>query len=261
MAEIENVLSAVPCARTKYSGAEKQRRYRERHKDDPEYRARVRSQNRLWAANNKEWKSEYGKKYRRANTTRIAANNKRWRDENHLELFSKKRRYYEENREADHVRCAAWRAANLEHHRLTAKRWAETNKARRVANMARWREENPHYAALRYAKDLTFKIKALLRSRVLRAIKADGAKKEASALNLIGCTVEELKRHLEQQFLDGMTWENMGAWHIDHVRPLASFDLTDPDQQKIACHFTNLQPLWAKDNMRKGAKLNWSPEK
>lgn len=69
----------------------------------------------------------------------------------------------------------------------------------------------------------------------------------------LGCTPAQLRTHLERQFLRGMSWANRTDWHIDHIRPLASFDLTDPDQIKTACHFTNLRPIWAKDNLRKGA--------
>jgi hypothetical protein len=67
--------------------------------------------------------------------------------------------------------------------------------------------------------------------------------------------VEQLRQHLEAQFTDGMSWDNYGrdGWHIDHIRPCASFDLTDPEQQRQCFHYTNLQPLWAADNIRKGA--------
>lgn len=64
--------------------------------------------------------------------------------------------------------------------------------------------------------------------------------------------------HLEAQFAPGMTWENRGEWHVDHIRPLASFDLTDPEQLRTASHYTNLQPLWASDNLAKGARLDWA---
>lgn len=72
-------------------------------------------------------------------------------------------------------------------------------------------------------------------------------------MELIGCTVEYLRQHLEQQFQPGMSWDNwsISGWHIDHIRPCASFDLTDPIQQAQCFHYTNLQPLWAKDNMIK----------
>lgn len=72
-------------------------------------------------------------------------------------------------------------------------------------------------------------------------------------MNLLGCSVEFLKQHLEKQFKNGMSWENHGKWHIDHIIPLASAKT----QEKIEylCHYTNLQPLWAKDNQSKGAKI------
>lgn len=87
-----------------------------------------------------------------------------------------------------------------------------------------------------------------LRERIRQAI---GAK--AKGHYSLGCTTAELKRHIERQFLKGMSWENRQDWHVDHIRPLASFDLTDPEQLRAACHFTNLRPLWARDNLRKGA--------
>jgi hypothetical protein len=75
-------------------------------------------------------------------------------------------------------------------------------------------------------------------------------------LELLGCTIQELKIHLESQFEEGMSWENYSkaGWHVDHIRPCASFDLTDPTQQKQCFHYSNLQPLWAKDNLSKGSK-------
>lgn len=73
------------------------------------------------------------------------------------------------------------------------------------------------------------------------------------AQKLVGCSLTELRSHLEKMFKRGMTWENYGyrGWHIDHVQPLAKFDLRDPAQQQVAFHFTNLQPLWAKENLEK----------
>lgn len=71
----------------------------------------------------------------------------------------------------------------------------------------------------------------------------------------LGCTPAELRDHIERQFRHGMSWVNRSDWHVDHIRPLASFDLSDPEQLRAACHFTNLRPMWAADNLRKGAKL------
>lgn len=76
-------------------------------------------------------------------------------------------------------------------------------------------------------------------------------------MELIGCSIEHLKEHIEKQFVEGMNWENWSfyGWHIDHIRPIASFDLSDPAQVKECFHYSNLQPLWAKDNLSKGDKF------
>jgi hypothetical protein len=96
-----------------------------------------------------------------------------------------------------------------------------------------------------------------LRNRITVAMMRYGTTKSNSTEVLIGCSVPDLRQHLEVQFVDGMTWDNYGriGWHIDHIRPCASFDLTDPAQQRQCFHYSNLQPLWAADNIRKGAKL------
>ena len=77
-------------------------------------------------------------------------------------------------------------------------------------------------------------------------------------IDFIGCSIDDLKLHLEKQFVDGMNWENYGlhGWHVDHIRPCCSFDLTDPEQQRECFHYTNLQPLWAKDNLAKGGSFH-----
>jgi hypothetical protein len=117
-----------------------------------------------------------------------------------------------------------------------------------------------NYVRDRLLTDPAFKLVYNLRTRVHLALK--GTRKSARTLELLGCTVEELRAHLESQFKPGMTWGNQGyrGWHIDHIRPCASFDLTDPEQQRACFHYTNLQPLWAEENMQKGAKFSLSPQ-
>jgi hypothetical protein len=86
-----------------------------------------------------------------------------------------------------------------------------------------------------------------------------GIAKSAATLELLGCTVEQWRAHIESLFKPGMTWENYGTvWHIDHVEPLAAFDLSDPEEQKKAFSWMNTQPLWAEENLRKGASLEYS---
>lgn len=86
-----------------------------------------------------------------------------------------------------------------------------------------------------------------LRKRLNKLLKFNG---KSHIVNL-GCSVEQLKKYLESKFQVGMTWDNYGKWHVDHIKPLSKFDIAN---YKEACHYTNLQPLWAKDNIRKGNK-------
>jgi metal-dependent amidase/aminoacylase/carboxypeptidase family protein len=90
------------------------------------------------------------------------------------------------------------------------------------------------------------------RARIWKAIKRGDKAKQT--VKLIGCPIEELKRHLESKFLDGMSWDNYGEWHIDHIKPCSKFDLTKETQQLKCFNYKNLQPLWAKQNRLKSAK-------
>ena len=101
------------------------------------------------------------------------------------------------------------------------------------------------------------RLKETLRNRVYSAVKMQNAVKAAKTAELTGIHIQGLVKHLESQFSSGMNWGNMGQWHIDHIRPCASFDLTDPEQQKQCFHYTNLQPLWAADNWAKNDR--WEP--
>ena len=97
-----------------------------------------------------------------------------------------------------------------------------------------------------------------LRARISTIIrqKMQGKRKAGSAVKDLGCTLMELMDHLESKFQDGMNWENYGEWHIDHIKPLSMFDLTNEEDFKIAVHYKNLQPLWAIDNLKKSNKVS-----
>lgn len=121
-----------------------------------------------------------------------------------------------------------------------------------------WRQNNKEsqseYFKNLYHSNFDRRMSTCLRSRLLKALK--GGIKSHKTKELLGCSIEELRVYLESKFQPGMSWNNWtkDGWHIDHIKPLASFDLTDPQQLKEACHYTNLQPLWAEENLRKGDK-------
>lgn len=103
-------------------------------------------------------------------------------------------------------------------------------------------------------KNPLFKLGMILRGRFNKAVTRGNNR----AIDLIGCTMDELKTHLEAQFKEGMTWDNWNyrGWHIDHITPIKLFDLGNADELKKAFHYSNLQPMWGVDNMRKGAKIH-----
>lgn len=115
------------------------------------------------------------------------------------------------------------------------------------------------YERNRRKVDLNYKLTRYLRTRLSVALK--GNPKLKTTIKLIGCSIEFLKEHLEKRFKSGMTWDNYGLWHIDHIRPCASFDLSKPCQQHKCFHYTNLQPLWAEENLKKSDKFRMRDDK
>lgn len=131
----------------------------------------------------------------------------------------------------------------------TTERYA--GKARKTE---KWKTRVRGWMKRREARDPNFKIRRRLSTRIYIAVKLQRADKTGSARDLLGCSPQELRVYLEGKFKPGMTWKNYGQWHVDHIKPCAKFDLTDPDQQRACFHFTNLQPLWARENLIKSAK-------
>lgn len=127
-----------------------------------------------------------------------------------------------------------------EYNRIQAKKYRQTEKGK---------EHVRTYNNEKFKQDIDFKIAKLLRNRILRVLK--GNIKSGHTLNLLGCSIDELKAHLEMQFEPGMTWENQGGkdgWQIDHIIPCAKFNLSIPECQRICFNYRNLQPMWAKEN-------------
>ena len=169
------------------------------------------------------------------------------------EINANARKRYAANPEKGNAYRVAYRAAHREE--INARSIAydaahlEERKTYRAAYQASHREERNARQRKRYAEDPAYRLSVRLRNRLNDAIK--GKFKAGSAVSLLGCSIDELLRHFDGLFTDGMTWANHGEWHIDHIRPLSSFDLEDQAQLAVACHYSNLQPLWATENLRK----------
>jgi len=126
----------------------------------------------------------------------------------------------------------------------------QKSKEWRVNNHASVAKYTKDYRFKRYHSDPAFKLLVGLRNRLNHAL--NGNSKSASTMELLGCTAEHARFHIESQMTEGMTWENI---HIDHIQPCASFDLEDPNEQRKCFHYTNIQPLLAEDNLRKSDSI------
>jgi len=207
------------------------------------------------------YKARAHKRWREKNDERRAYEAKRYQRDKAI-IFARHRDYIAQNRE----KVLAWRRSYFKAARGRAVRQASDRRcAKRVAAYKKgWAERNRGRIAvnsrIRFETDLSFAIAVRLRTRLARALRkypaTQGESVTASMKVLLGCTVSELVSYLESKFLPKMSWGNRKLWHVDHIRPLSSFDLTDAEQRRVAFHYTNLQPLWARDNIRKGGRYD-----
>ncbi len=138
--------------------------------------------------------------------------------------------------------------------KLSPKRWAKRIKARKnwmLRNKEKVKKQRREYEVALRQTNVNARIAHNLRNRLWIALDRKKAIKGGSFNELIGCEVSFLIRYLEDKFKDGMNWDLRGQIHIDHIKPLNSFNLKDSEEQRRAFHYTNLQPLWANDNIRK----------
>ena len=185
--------------------------------------------------------------------------------ESRLERRRRKRResfgrWYLINGESVRVRSRNWYRNNLVRGKAARKNWRLGNLIKNRKDVLKWQRANPEKRAAicrrHFLNNPRYAVALGLRTRIRVALKRSGAVKSAKTTELIGCSIPELRAHLESQFQPGMSWENWGAsgWHVDHKKPCAKFDLTKPEEQRECFHWYNLQPLWAVDNLRKGAQ-------
>lgn len=120
------------------------------------------------------------------------------------------------------------------------------------------RERRNKYLRDKTASNIKYRILKSLRVRLREGLKSQNVKKTSKTMELIGCSIEKLRKHIGSQFVNGMTWENYGVkgWHIDHIKPCKAFDLTKTEEQKKCFNYTNLQPLWWYDNISKATYYN-----
>ncbi len=170
--------------------------------------------------------------------------------------------WYSRNKEIVKRRARLWALNNPEKRKAVLVRFAERNRANERERARRRHKENPKRNLERLKKwqkkarleRPEFVVKTRLRCRLRAIVDRGVGKKINGVLSLIGCTLPELRQHIENQFIDGMCWARIKEIHIDHIRPCADFDLMNLEEQQRCFHYSNLQPLWKMDNLRKGQR-------
>tara|TARA_Y100000816_G_scaffold272464_1_gene237928 strand:- start:447 stop:1223 length:777 start_codon:yes stop_codon:yes gene_type:complete len=150
--------------------------------------------------------------------------------------------------------------------KLSRKLWKQSEKSKeydkeygkeyRKNNRGKINAYNRVYRKKKYHSDVHHRLKILLSSIIRRAVRRQRTGKSKRTAQIVGCDFNFLIKYLESKFKPGMSWDNMGTWHIDHIKPVSKFDLKNPAEQEKCFHYSNLQPLWAKENLEKSAKIS-----
>lgn len=211
---------------------EKNREYHKKNKQkEKDYRTenkeKIKEQRKEYLSKNKQYVSEQAKNRYKNNKQKLSNKAKERYKNNKEEISNKQKEYYENNKE-------------------------KRQKYRKI-NKEYFKEYYKEYQKNRKKIDPLFKLRCGVVSLILSSIKNKGYTKKSKTYQMLGCTYEEFKQHLERQFTLGMTWENQGKWHLDHIYPVS---LAKDEEELIKLnHYTNFQPMWAKDNMSKGNKI------
>jgi len=232
---------------------------------------------RKWASEyyrkNKQEIKKYQYQYNEKNREEKNRASREYCRRNKIQRQVKAKQYYQEHKEEHKIYNTQHRDKILKYKKLWRKknkeRVRQTTIAYRIKNREKIREidkrsrkKNAHKISERrrqkYRTDIHFRLRQKLSGSIRGILRKHGCRKSLKTMELLGCSIECFKKHLEDQFTDGMTWDNYGqyGWHIDHIKPCAAFDLTKPEEQKKCFNYKNLQPMWWPDNLKKNSIYN-----
>jgi len=242
---------------------------REKYKNNEEYRKKISEEKKAYRLKNKYKLKEKAQEFYQKNKDILREKNKAYRLKNKDKLKEKAQEYYQKNKSQINKKCKNYQIKNKDRYKNQQKEKNKEKKFKKILkdfhnettgekefwniykkncvqeNYNRWLEKD----------NINYKIAHCLRNRVRCALYNNGTNKSVSTINLLGCNIKQLKKYLEKQFKTGMSWDNHSKWHIDHIKPCASFDLREKKEQLKCFHFTNLQPLWALENRQKSDKI------
>ena len=210
-----------------------------KQQNTPADKAKRAAYGKQWRLNNKQYHKLYMKRYVLNNKAKLAAYNKQYNFDNKTHQQEYMQRYSLDNKPQrqeyiQQYNKQYYKQEHIKHHR------------RQYYKQEHIKHHRRQYYKQRYQTDLLYKIKRSLRTSVSSAFRRIGQNKPARTEQLLGCSWLEAKAHFERLFQEGMRWDNHGEWHIDHIRPVASFK---PDELHLMNHISNLQPLWAEENL------------
>jgi hypothetical protein len=195
--------------------------------------------------------SECSKKIKKLKSKEIIKGySKKYREKHREELNENFRIYYLINKEKENERSKNYREKLKINKENVFVEQKEPSIPWRIKNKILFYNKRKE----KYQQDVIFRLSINLRNRMNSFLKTKGYKKNSKTFEIIGCSPQQLLEHLENQFVLGMSWSNRHEWHIDHIIPLSS--AKDETEIYKLSHYTNLQPLWKEDNLKKGCKIN-----
>ena len=200
---------------------------------------------------------------RKRNREKVNDRRRKWYQANPKKHAARQLNYFHSHREEINELRRELRQANLEKEREKARNWAKANPEKVRDHRRKRFQANPEKedryrreSHQRLKENPIYRLIRACRSRITKALR--GRDKSARTQELIGCTWEKLRAHIESQFTKGMHWNNRGfgpgKWNVEHEKPFALFPNLTPKEQKIVCNWRNLRPMWSKKNLKKGGK-------
>ena len=189
---------------------------------------------------------------------------KKYREENLDKVKQTRKNHYIKNKEKIDQQNKEWAEKNRERSNQIKRKWAKNNPEKVKALRRKYHKEHREklnlnqneYRREKYSTDELYRLSCSIRNSIGKISKLTKQKKELNSLKYLGCTLEEFKDHIESQWQEGMSWDNHGlhGWHIDHIKPIDWY-VKHSDDPWQANHYTNLQPLWAEENILKSNKI------
>jgi len=204
-----------------------------------------------------QYKTERRKNFSESEKEKVKKYSQNYRKLNYDKLIEKERNYQQINKEKESIRKKKYREENYEKCLKSIQNYKKLNKEKLREKSRNYYQNNKDkrriYETEKRKNDSLYRITNSIRSRINIFVKSKKINKSNKTFEIIGMVPIELKKYLGNLFTEGMTWENYGEWHIDHIIPLSSAN-TEQEIYEL-CKYTNLQPLWAKDNLKKSNKI------